>query len=334
MKEHVVVVGQSAFALSIAAEFLMGGAKVTVFDQHVSTPTQRMLHLVESSQNHSFTITVTPSIGLFYEATIIIANFGGSYDKSFLDAIAPCIRTDQLFVVFPGYFLTESIHSYLKEQDAQDCLFCEITSSPCVCELVAPDTIQVFKRKKRLKIATVPDSAVGSALQRLSPYLPMLCQAKNIIETSLENINSILHPLPILLNLPAVARDAQQFRHYIDGIDSHVSQLLHLMDEERLRVGTAWDLQLEPTIEHLKVFYGTNDAHTIEEYIHTPECPYDDIRGYGLDSRYITLDVPHLIVPTIQLAKQKQISTPLFDACLSLSQPFIGLLDPGLAKGD
>jgi hypothetical protein len=86
------------------------------------------------------------------------------------------------------------------------------------------------------------------------------------------------------------------------------------------------DCTWTPVIEHLKVFNGQNGAQTIEEYIHTPQCPYDDIRGYGLQRRYITLDVPHLIVPTMKLARERGISTPIFDACYHLARPFLPTL--------
>ena len=323
MREHVVILGQSPFSLSIACDFLQGGALVTVFDDTIPNPLHKQMEVYENSSKFSFDISVTPSMEIFDSATILIANFGGHFDEKMLASIAPLFKPDLLFIVFPGYFLCNSIQDRLRMLQVNHCILCEITSAPCVCELTDSETMQVFKRKNRLKIASLPSSYIDHALERLHPFLPMLYGAKNVIETSLENINSILHPLPILLNLPSVAHDPKKFRHFIDGIDRHVSQLMHLMDQERLRVGLAWDIQLDPVIEHLKVFYGTNEAETIVDYIHTPECPYHDIKGYGLDSRYITLDVPHLIVPTIKLARERNIPTPIFDACFNLAKPFL-----------
>lgn len=323
MEEHIVVLGQSPFSLSIACDFLLGGVHVTVFDATASHAGHKRMDVYENSSKCSFNISITPSIEIFSTATILIANFGGHYDEKLLNSIAPLFKPGLLFIVFPGYFLSHRIQNHLRKLQVNHCILCEITSAPCVCELTDPETMQVFKRKNRLKIATLPSSNINQAIERLHPFLPMLYGAKNVIETSLENINSILHPLPILLNLPTVAHDPKQFRHYVDGIDNHVSKLMHLMDEERLRVGLAWDILLDPVIEHLKVFYGTNEAGTIVDYIGTPECPYDDIKGYGLDSRYITLDVPHLIVPTIRLARERNIPTPIFDACFNLAKPFL-----------
>ena len=323
MNEHAVIIGQTPFALAIACDFLQNGATVTIFDQMHEGTSIRHIQVHEEQSITSFAITISSSIEIINGATMIIGNFGGSYDESLLTKLAPLIRPGVLFVIFPGYFIAQEIHNHVRNAGARDCILCEITSVPCVCEFIEQNQLKLFKRKKRLKIASLPADKIDEVVERLLPYLPMLYGARNVIETSLENINSILHPLPIILNLPIVAKDPTTFRHYIDGIDSHVSQLMHLMDAERLQVGLAWGLRLDPVIDHLKVFYGSNDAATIEEYIHTPECPYDDIRGYGLDSRYITLDIPHLIVPTIALARLKNIKTPLFDACLHLAKPFL-----------
>lgn len=323
MGERVVILGQSAFSLSIAFSFLRGGADVVIHDARATEAKTLRFVAQEQDSKLSHDMVVTNSSEVFSTASVVIANFGGSYDRVLLSTIAPLLKPEVLFVIFPGYFLAHTIQAHLRGMGVGHVSICEITSAPCVCELSGDRTLQVFKWKNRLKLSCLPETHLDHALGRLVPFLPMLRGAKSVIETSLENINSILHPLPILLNLPLVAKDPKQFRHFIDGIDTNVSRLLHLMDEERLRVGSAWDLHLEPVVEHLKVFYGQNDAKTIGEYIHTPECPYDDIRGYGLQSRYITLDVPHLIVPTIRLARERNVPTPIFDACYQLAKPFL-----------
>lgn len=323
MKEKIVLLGMSPFSLAIACDFAKNGASVVLWREDIQCESSITITVVESGSESSYEFVETPSFDVVEQATILVASFSGSYDPSLLDAIASHMHKGQIFVLFPGYFLAEEIYARIKKRGEEGIILCEMTSSPCVCELIEPRSLQVFKRKKILKMATLPQKEGPEVLARLKMFLPMLRLAENILETSLENINSILHPLPILLNLVLVARDHKNFRHYIDGIDEHVDTLLHLMDIERINVGKALGLTLDPTLVHLKNFYGDNDATSIYEYIKTPECPYDSIRGYGLESRYITVDIPRLIVPTIRLAQERNIRTPLFDACLSLSQPFL-----------
>ena len=318
----IAIIGTSLFSKAIAAEFANHGATVGMV---ADTCDQSLVHFEVEEQGHrkNHKFLCTSDWSWISETTCVVTSLVGEGLLAACRRMAPYMHDGQLLAVFPGYFMVEPITRIFKEAGKSSVLICELTSSPVVCDAQGDGTIHIHKRKNKLKIAGT-DIAVGQqALTCLQEYLPMLALAKNALETSLENINTILHPLPLLMNLVSVERAPQQFRHFIDGVDEHISRLMHLMDEERLAVGAALGLELDPVLSHLKSYYGDNDAHTIYEYIHTPECPYDDIRGFGLASRYITLDVPGLIVPTTKLARSLNIPTPLHDACIALATPFL-----------
>jgi opine dehydrogenase len=241
------------------------------------------------------------------------------------EPLAANMRADQMLVMFPGYFMAESMATVFLDLGKDGIPICELTSAPVVSDMAPDGKILIHKRKNSLKFATHNGYKKDAAFAFMKKYLPMLSLASNTIETSLDNINSILHPLPVLLNLVSVDRDAGSFRHFFDGVDKNVSILMHLMDEERCAVSRAFGLRPEPVLDQLKSYYGNNDATTIYEFFQSPECPYKEIRGFGLDSRYITLDVPNLIARTCSLARSKNVPTPIFDSCLTLAGPFLNL---------
>ena len=318
----IAIIGTSLFSKAIAAEFASHGATVgMVADTCGQSTVQFDVEELDHRQTHTFLCTTDWS--WISETTCVVTSLVGEELLAACRRMAPYMHEGQLLAVFPGYFMVEPITRILADAGKSSVLVCELTSSPVVCDALGDGTIHIHKRKNKLKIAGI-DAAEGlQALNCLKDYLPMLALAKNAVETSLENINTILHPLPVLMNLATVEHAPQRFRHFIDGVDEHISHLMHLMDDERLAVGAALGLELDPVLSHLKSYYGDNDARTIYEYIHTPECPYDDIRGFGLASRYITLDVPGLIVPTTKLARSLNIPTPLHDACIALATPFL-----------
>ena len=147
----------------------------------------------------------------------------------------------------------------------------------------------------------------------------------NLLELDLDNINQTLHPLPVLLNYGAIERRPDTFRHYMDGVTPLISEKMMQMDEERLCIGKALDLDLISAIKQLKMYYGDNDAQTYYEYVNSAESPYIDIAGHSVRSRYITEDVPGLLVPAIQLAGRVGVETPLMELCVRLSSTLHGV---------
>ncbi len=321
-EKTVAIVGTSMFAKAVAVEFLRHGASVLFLDNQCFS-SSITFQAEEGGIVTSFTCACTSDWRRIGDAIYVVTSQTGEELLQSAMKIASFMELGQLLVMFPGYFMAEPVARIFREIGNNNVSICEMTSSPVVCSMKADGIIHIHKRKKKLKYATYKSHTDIPALALLKDFLPMLSLASNTIETSLENINSILHPLPILLNLATVQRSPDTFRHFIDGVDEQVSCLMHLMDEERLAVGSSLGLELEPVLTQLKLYYGNNSARTIFEYIHTPECPYNEIRGFGLSSRYITLDVPNLVVNTARLAHANMVPVPLFDACIALANPFI-----------
>lgn len=309
-----MVVGSSLFACAMALELLDQGADVVLLDPSSTHPGISMT-LHDERGKRSFELACSDSYGrAATTATILLPLVGPELEQACL-ALAPHLHDGHVLVVFPAYFMASTV----QRQVPPSVHVAEMTSSPVVCDWGAEKEILIHKRKQRLKIGGCTKEAGNIAMHRLGRYLPMLVLATGVVETSLENINTVLHPLPILTNLVAVQRDTASFRHFFDGIDEHVSSLMHALDDERLAVGNALGLKLEPALDQLKSYYGNNAATTIFEYIHSPDCPYGEIRGFGLDSRYIRLDIPALLVPTIALARQLKVAVPLHEACAALA---------------
>ena len=323
MKDSLAaIIGSSMFAKAIAVELLRNGASVLIVDD--TCPSSSIsLHFEEEGVLSSYTCPCTSDWSNLCDATYIVTCQTGDELLLSMVKLSANVVDGQLLVMFPGYFMTEQVANILQRAGTVNFGICEMTSAPLVCSMSQDGIIHIHKRKKKLKYAGYKGNSYSKALSRLKDFLPMLSIAADTVETSLENINSILHPLPILLNLVAVQRAPENFRHFFDGIDEHVSRLMHLMDEERCAVGRSLGFSLEPTLVQLKSYYGDNDAKTIFEYIHTPECPYSEISGFGLSSRYIKLDVPYLVANTSRLAHANNVPVPLFDTCMTLARPFL-----------
>jgi opine dehydrogenase len=123
----------------------------------------------------------------------------------------------------------------------------------------------------------------------------------------------------VLLNFGEIEKHPATFRHYMDGITPLISDLQEQMDEERIALGRALGLTLVSTMQQLKEYYGSNDTTTIYDYVNSPETPYADLVGQKVTSRYLTEDVPGLLVPALDLAKKAGVSMPIVEAAVKIA---------------
>ena len=201
------------------------------------------------------------------------------------------------------------------------------SSLPYACRIADYNTVMIYKKKFRMKVASSPaedNAVVVDIMNDVFSETVEFFAGSNLLEIDLDNINFTLHPLPVLLNFGAIERHPDTFRHYVDGLTPMISELMAKMDRERLEVGAAWGLDLMPTLEQLKMYYGRNEARSYYEYVNSAESPYKDIVGHSVRSRYITEDVPCSLVPTLELARLAGIEMPVTRLCVELSSQLHG----------
>ena len=68
----------------------------------------------------------------------------------------------------------------------------------------------------------------------------------------------------------------------------------------------------------LKEYYGDNDCETVYDYVNSDQSPYKEIYGQDVFGRYVTEDLPYLIVPAKVLATIAGVNTPWIDILISL----------------
>ncbi|UCF93170.1 MAG: NAD/NADP octopine/nopaline dehydrogenase family protein [Desulfobacterales bacterium] len=237
--------------------------------------------------------------------------------------LIPQLKDGQHVVIVPGNYGGLLLKKMMADARAPvNISISETATLPYACRISAYNTVTIHKKKSQIKIATSPRAnnpfsvaVMNAVFGGFIRYLP----GGNPLAMGLDNINQILHPLPVLLNYGAIEKNPETFRHYMDGVTPLISEKMMQMDEERLAIGRAFGLDLMSTLDQLKMYYGKNDAQTYHEYVNSPESPYRDIVGHNVRSRYLTEDVPGLHVPAVQLAQRAGVTVPLMELCVQLT---------------
>jgi opine dehydrogenase len=233
------------------------------------------------------------------------------------------LKDGQHVIIMPGNYGGLRLKKLMTDLGIQkEITISETVSLPYACRIATYNTVKIYKRKSRLKLASSPNRNNSQALDIMNDifggYVNFI-RGENLLEVGLDNPNQILHPLPVLLNYGDIERNPETFRHYMDGITPLIAEKMMHMDEERLAIGKAFSLELTSTLEQLKMYYGQNDTRTYYEYSNSSESPYKDVVGHNVRSRYLTEDVPGLNVPALQLAKKAAVETPIIELTIRLS---------------
>lgn len=318
--KKITVIGNGVLALSVAAQVAHAGAETVYVDLSSNSPlSQKSCEIaVEGKANYKTEIFRTTSYSSVSEAEIVIIGATASYHSRVFDEILPFLKSGQTVLFFPACYGAVALLDKIQKR-ALDVTVCEAVSFLYVCEQKAENCIFVQSIKKSMKIAVFPKQRQENAILILSKYFDGLKSAANFLETSLDNMNVTLHPLPLLLNIASAERNPKGFYHYTEGVSPTVGRLMVALDEERMEIGKALGVNLTSAYEQLCEYYGDRKLNTMTEYVSSEMGPYTEVKGFGLDSRYIVEDVPFLLVPAISLAKKCGVKTPVMNTVLSLA---------------
>lgn len=256
-------------------------------------------------------------------ADVIIVVVPSFAHKPIFKKLIPKLKDEQHIVIVPGNYGGLLMKKMMHDNGAKRRITISETSTlPYACRISSYNRVMIYKKKLQMKIATCPAVNNGDIIDIMNDVFhgeTIFISARNLLETDLDNVNETLHPLPVLLNYGTIEKNPDTFRHYMDGITPLIDEKMMQMDEERLALGRKISLDLIPTLDQLKMYYGDNDSNTYYEYVNSPESPYKDIVGHNVRSRYITEDVPHLHVPAVQIGDLVGVEMRLSKLCIELS---------------
>jgi opine dehydrogenase len=241
--------------------------------------------------------------------------------RPFAAACAPYLEVGQEVVVCPGS--TGGALAF-KHEAGLGVAFDEIRVSetstlPYAVRLTEPGQIRVFlKLTGGFFVATLPARHTGRTLELLRELYPGLEPARNVLQTTLQNANPVIHPVVTLLNAGLLERTGGDFLFYEEGVTPAVGRLIEAVDQERIAIGEALGIEVVPDPElSLRQGYMTEDSY---------EDGYRTAPGFlgikaqpSLDHRYVNEDVGYGLVFLASLGRQLGVETPIMDSVIALT---------------
>ena len=262
-------------------------------------------------------------------ASVVLVVVPAFAHEPIFEKLVPHLEDDRHIVVMPGNFAAYRLKKMMSEAGCKKRITISTTETmPFACRIKTFNTVSVYKRKYAIHLAGSPSSSGMEIQETLNDAFDgnvHFLAAEHILAQDLSNANYVMHPYPVLLNYGSVEKNPETFRHYMDGITPLISEQMHYLDEERIAIGRAMGFSLKPILELMKLYYGNNDSQTLYEYVNSPETPYADLIGQNVRSRYITEDVPGVVMPVACLARAAGALSPRSDTIINLASQLHGI---------
>ena len=265
----------------------------------------------------------------------IIYAVGPAYStRPFAEACRPHLRKGQIVIVCPsscggGIEFKNGAGLDLRDETI---VVAETSTLPYAVRLLEPGRIRIFnKLKGGLFLAAVPAANTDAVLEQVRDVYPAMSKAKNILQTSLQNGNPVIHPTITLLNVALIERTKGDFDFYHQGVTPAVGRLIEAIDKERIAIGKKLNVEVIPDPK-LGVMQGYMTEATYDDgFITSPG--FAGVRAQSsLDYRYFNEDVGYGLVFLQKLGEQVGVATPVMSAVITIVSLLMNRDYPGEAR--
>jgi len=251
----------------------------------------------------------------------VIYAVGPAYStRPFAEACKPYLKQGQIVIVCPsscGGSVEFKNGAGLDLRDG-DIVVAETSTLPYAVRLLEPGKIRIFnKLKGGLFLAAVPAQHTNDVLAQVRDVYPAMSMAKNILQTSLQNGNPVIHPAITLMNVGLIERTMGDFDFYHEGVTPAVGRLVEAVDRERIAIGKKLGLEIIPDPE-LGVIQGYMTEATYDSGFNTAPGFKGVKAQSSLDYRYFNEDVGYGLVFIQKLGEQVGVATPVMSAVITL----------------
>lgn len=232
--------------------------------------------------------------------------------------MAPLLSDEQIIVLNPGRTCGAlELRNTLDEAGLSARVYvAEAQTLVYACRLVETGVVNIIGVKDKVLISAYPASDNHHVLSELKPIFPCFYAARNVLQTSFENVGAMFHPTVVLFNEAAIER-GESFFFYRDMTDG-LAGIIEEADRERLAVAAAYGVSPISAFDWVSYAYKGVEGKNLCERMQNNPAYYEILAPKTIDCRQITEDIPTGIIPFAELGHAAGVSTPLFDSLISI----------------
>lgn len=328
--KNVAILGGGNGAHAAAADLTEKGFEILLFsrwpEEFKALKDQGGISLIDPSGERFVSFdrvcdTVEEALG---KAEIILVAVPAIAHEYYATACAPYLKDGQIVILNPGS--TGGALAFKKILNEKklglDIAVCETNTLTYICRLVGPSKVKITSRSK-VQFAALPGKKTKECFQVFKKLFSDAIERRNVLETSLTNINAVLHPPGMILNAGWIEHTKGNFSYYCEGGTPAVARVMEEVDKERItlcqRIGYASERFLDLFFKAGSTTETAYRSGSLHQALHESE-PNRFIRApENLTYRFLTEDIPFGIVPMAHLGEMLGVAMPTINALIDLA---------------
>ena len=326
--KKVAILGGGNGAHAMAADLTLKGLEVTIceapeFEEAFRTTLERQSIQLVDPWGEEKEVKIHKATTDFKEAATgaeyIMMTIPATGHERFFSAIIPYLEDGQTIVSWPGNYAALFFANMLRRDGiTRNITLAEVHTLPWGCRLEAPARVRIFVEAWKLLLAAFPAKRTEEVVADLKDAYPVVA-GENVLATSLNNLNPIVHPAGTVLNAGWIDTLGKEFYFYKYGTTLSITRMIEAVYKEVKMTAEAVGAKM---LEYPEESFLSKE--TIMSYYF--KAPFDKEGRVALISgpssvkaRYITEDVPYGLVPIALLARKLGIAIPTIDAIIHLA---------------
>jgi opine dehydrogenase len=242
--------------------------------------------------------------------------------KTFIETCIPYIENGQTIVFMGKGGGALEFAKALKDQGIKkEITIGETCTLPYTARITGQAQVKVFATVKKLPTAAFPAKDTDKLIRIMKEIYPVV-PATNVLETLLLDLNTVVHPAPVILNAARIELK-EEFLLYAEGVTPAIARVVEAVDRERLAVMEALGLKPIPFPELVYMIgLAAGKCRTILEDFTSSQgiIGARELKAPStLTARHITEDVPYGLVPLASIAEMIGVTTPVIRSLITIA---------------
>ncbi len=177
--------------------------------------------------------------------------------------------------------------------------------------------INIKAVKSELPYSSLPSENTGEALYVLTDLYPQFMPAMGVLQTSIDDPGSIVHPVSTLMNMSRIEQIGPYRNSHYD-ITPSIARIIEGVDSQRVEIARKLCRETYSFLEYVDIMYKIK-GETAYEVIYQISAHNVQMAPESLKHRYITEDVPYGLVPVSSIGRQTGMPTDNIDAVVNIA---------------
>lgn len=234
--------------------------------------------------------------------------------------VAPYLTENQTIVLNPGSTGGALEFRNILDQHnvSKKIAIAEAENFIYICRAVETGKVFLKAIKEKCYFSTLPATELDRVTELLHHLHSQFTATSNVLTTSLNYINGMVHPVPLLFNTARAENPNVEYLHYTEGISPSIAAYIERLDAERMALGQKLELEVNSLLDWWRTNYNEPTATSLMDFLQKTHV-YDEITAPNtIKHRYIFEDVPFSLVPLSNIGKLLNVPTPCTDAFINL----------------